>query len=625
MRTIGIIAAEIIFACTGILSAQEKPLEISSTFSSGFYSSYTRGGGIGDQSIRFVPAGTAFDISGYFFTPDFLNFSIQPEYHYGPQASDAGFQGGDGSRARVSLFRRSIFPFTFRYSNMQVEDVYFGSLSQLSSYSLKNRNKDLGVTAELNHAKLPHVTVDWGLGSVDSKSGIVTIPDYQSHTEHLNADSSFVRGGWDFEGFAHGQRQTSDLIVPLGEAAGTSSLAQKVLQYQGSVRRGFLKDSEFYLDGGSQSTDTMILIQPIDLTTRYANANLRMFQRRRWKLSLHAGYTSNIAGLLLSQVVGGLGSNGSVAPEAGALQPFRHTISNLNLNALSSLDLSHGMSLYSSVDQTEVQVSGDSGLRSRYFTSTGGVIYAKSFSWGGLSGQYGREFGIGSVIGLSGTIEGQNYTATIQHGNRDGLEIDFSVHGNDQKVRNELPAEQHSFSPDASVARRIVGAVSVRIGGGWQQSTFTNAGNTFRTRGFTAHAGIDHPRLQLSGSLDSNVGNSMQLYSELYGGIGAESAVLTPLHLVPSDFRGLTLSLHTNPTHKFELSALWTRSIQHLEGVVANDFEIIDAHATYHFRKLQLECGYFRSDQTYSSYLAFYPQTQRGRYYFRISRTYKIL
>ena len=136
---------------------------------------------------------------------------------------------------------------------------------------------------------------------------------------------------------------------------------------------------------------------------------------------------------------------------------------------------------------------------------------------------------------------------------------------------------------------------------------------------------MEHPRFQLSGSLNSSIGNSLQAYSQLFGGIGAESAVLNPLHLIPSDMRGMTLSVHANPTRKMELSANWTRSIQHLEGVVANDFEVIDAHASYHFRKLQFESGYFRSNQIFSSYLATYPETQRGRFYFRVLRTAKFL
>ena len=96
-------------------------------------------------------------------SPELLSFSAQPELNLGPQASDAGFQGGNGIKLQTSFLRKSIFPVTFHYSNIQVEDVYFGSLSQISGYSLRNRNKDLGVTGELKPKEwLPITTIDWG-------------------------------------------------------------------------------------------------------------------------------------------------------------------------------------------------------------------------------------------------------------------------------------------------------------------------------------------------------------------------------------------------------------------------------------------------------------------------------
>lgn len=604
---------------------QEKPLTINGTFASGFYSAYTHGGGNGSQSIDFVPVGATFDINSYFMTPDLLDVWVQPELNVGPQASDAGFQGGNGVRTRISMFRQRAFPVTFRYSNVQLEDVYFGSLSQVSSYTLKNRNRELGFTSELKPAGLPTAMIDWGINSTDSQPGIATLPNYLSHSKHLNVDSGYERWGWDFQGFVHHQQQTSDLFTPLGGGANSSSLEQKVMQYQGSARRSFLRDSELYADAGSQATANLLFNQPINLSTRYANANLRLFQRRKWRTSLRAGYTSNIAGLLLTRLVGGLGSNGSIAPDASVLLPFQHTISNFNLNALTSVDLPHGLGLYGSADRTAVLVAADSGLSSTYFTTAGGVTYAAKLRWGNLSGQYGREFGIGSVTGQTGTIGGQNYVAALQHGDPDGIQLDFSIRGTDQSVRNAQPANDHSFASDGSVARRVFRQFSVRLGGGWQQGTFTNAGNDFHSKGYTAHASLEHPLFQLSGSLNTTLGNSLQIYSQQFGGIGAESALLTPLQLIPSEFRGMTLTLHTNPIRKLELSALWTRSIQHLEGVVANDFGIIDVHATYHFRRLDLEFGYFRSNQIFASYLATYPATQRGRFYFRVLRPAKIL
>jgi hypothetical protein len=320
-----------------------------------------------------------------------------------------------------------------------------------------------------------------------------------------------------------------------------------------------------------------------------------------------------------------LDGSGSVAPQPGVLQPFQHTISNLNLNALTSLDLSHGLGLYASADRTAVSVSGNNGLRSSYFTTAGGVTYAGKYRWGNFSGQYGREFGTGSVTGQTGTITGQNYAVSIQLGQLDNLQFDSSVHGTEQRVRNTQSLNNRNFAWDGSLARRLFGQLSARVGGGWQRATFTTAGSDFRTKGYTAHASIDSPRFQLTGAYNTNLGSSLQAYTQLLGGIGAESAVLTPLRLIPSDLRGMSFTLHAQLTRKLEISGVWTRSIQHLEGVVTNDFEVIDAHATYAFRKLQFELGFFRSRQIFSSYFATYPETKRGRLYFRVSRTFKFI
>jgi hypothetical protein len=441
----------------------------------------------------------------------------------------------------------------------------------------------------------------------------------------LNLNCSDQRWGWDFQCFAGRQQQDSDLFTPQIEGASSSVLRQKVAQYRASARRGFLGDSELYMDGGSQSTANTILSQPIDLTTRYASANLRMFQRRRWKTSLRAGYTSNIAGLVLTQLVGGLGGNGSIAPDTSVVQSFRRTTSYLNLNGLTSVDLSHGLGLYGSVDRTAVLTAGNSDLNSRYITTAGGVTFSRAFRWGNLSGQYGRSFGIGSVTGQTGRIEGQNYVFTAQPGKPDSFQLDFSIRGSDQSVRNEMPASEHTFTSDMGVGVRVVGQFRARLGGGWQRGVFSNQGNEFHTHGYTARASIEHPRFQLNGSLNSSVGNSLQSYSPLFNGIGMDSAFLTPLRLVPSNLQGVTVTLHVVPMRKLEFSGLFTHSVQHLEGIVANDFEVIDIYVTFHFRKLQFTAGYFDSTQTYTSYLAIYPETQRGRFYIRLTRPAKFL
>jgi hypothetical protein len=83
----------------------------------------------------------------------------------------------------------------------------------------------------------------------------------------------------------------------------------------------------------------------------------------------------------------------------------------------------------------------------------------------------------------------------------------------------------------------------------------------------------------------------------------------------------MSFTLHSNPRRKVELSAAWTRSTQHLDGALTNRFELLNAFATYHFRRIRLEAGFIRSNQIFLSY----PQTMRQRYYVRVVRNARIL
>jgi len=177
-----------------------------------------------------------------------------------------------------------------------------------------------------------------------------------------------------------------------------------------------------------------------------------------------------------------------------------------------------------------------------------------------------------------------------------------------------------SLAADASVAFQVAGGIGARLGGGWQRSAFINSANEFRTNGYTVLASIEHPQYQFSVALNDSLSNSLPLYNDLLG-LGPGAASLFGLQVIPSDYRALSFSAHANPLRKLELSATWTRSRQHLGGVLSNDFELLNAYVTYHFRRLQLESGYIRFKQTF----ALYPSTNRMRFYVRVQRTARIL
>lgn len=609
-----------LFALPLALCAQERPLSIYTTVYTGYYETTTRGQV--NQSLQFFPLGASFDINGFLLSPDLLMFSVQPEVALGPQASEAGIDGGNGVRLEMTLLRKRAFPLTFRYSNVQVQDVYFGSLSQVSGYRMQNRTKDIGVTWEVRPlGKELSVIFDWGKGSVDSKSDLVEVPDYVSQQNHYNLDARYERSGWDLQAFGHRQQQQSNILVPTDGSASPGILTQNVDQLQLSARRSFLKDSEFYVDGGMQQTQSMLFTLPLDLRTNYANMNLRLFQRRRWKTSLRAGYSSNIASQLLAQEATTLAAPGSIAPVSTVMLPFSHGISNLDINATTTADLAYGFGVFGSLERNEVLSSDQSGpLNSNYFTSTAGVNYSKRFSWGSVNGQYGRELGYGSITGQSGTIVGQTYLAGFTHSAAGGMVLEGSVHGNDQTVNNSQPLSEKSFSADAGVSFHVAGDFSTRLGGGWQRSSFVSSGTEFKSHGYTARASIDHPRVQASASLNDSLGNSLP-FSPQSLGLGVGSILLNPLLAVPSDYRALSFALHANPIRKLEISGTFTHSLQHLDGVLSNNFELMNFTATYHFRKLQVESGYIRFNQAFS----LYPNLNRTRFYVRVQRTARIL
>ena len=113
----------------------------------------------------------------------------------------------------------------------------------------------------------------------------------------------------------------------------------------------------------------------------------------------------------------------------------------------------------------------------------------------------------------------------------------------------------------------------------------------------------------------------LPFYNQLLDGLGLGAALAIPLQIVPSNYRAMSYTLHSNPLRKVELSASWTRSKQNLAGLLTNDFELLNVFATYHFRKIQFETGYIRSNQMFLAY----PQTLRGRFYVRIVRTARFL
>ena len=258
--------------------------------------------------------------------------------------------------------------------------------------------------------------------------------------------------------------------------------------------------------------------------------NLRLFQRRRWKTALRAGYSSNIASQLLAQAVASLAGAGAVGPGTTVLLPFSHGISNLDISAVTNVDIGariRSLSAASSGTRCSVRTRTGPSIRTTS-PAPPGLNLHEAIQVGNISGQYGRELGYGSITGQSGTIEGQTYRAGVQHSTANGMVLEGTVHGSDQTVHNAKPLSDKSCVGGSRRVHARVPAISARAWAAAGRGVRSSAPATnFATNGYTARASIEHPRFQV-GATHQQQSERFAAVSQSRGlSLGRDSLLLT--------------------------------------------------------------------------------------------------
>ena len=132
-----VLTAALLLAVTPNCAAQFRLTDLSGRIITGVYR--TRAEDLGGRTISFVPLTFDLQTAGYFSHPDFLSFDVKPILTNGPQATEAGFIGGNGVAATATFLRRRAFPVKVFYNNLRREDVFYGGLTQVSGYRCKPR------------------------------------------------------------------------------------------------------------------------------------------------------------------------------------------------------------------------------------------------------------------------------------------------------------------------------------------------------------------------------------------------------------------------------------------------------------------------------------------------------
>lgn len=617
-------------AVTPNCAAQFRLTDLSGRIITGVYR--TRAEDLGGRTISFVPLTFDLQTAGYFSHPDFLSFDVKPILTSGPQATEAGFIGGNGVSATAIFLRRRAFPAKVFYNNLRREDVFYGGLSQVSGYRSVNHDLNYGANWDLRRARWPQVSLDWRRANLTSQPDISFLPEHKTRSSQAGATFTDRRLGWELLGSARRDRIMTDFSFPSSGTFSQAQMAQSNLQMEISGQRPVWKTGSLSLSGGDYKIRSSSGGVQFDQDLRVMSAGLRTDGKRRLRGGLRANYTSGVLGRTIRDSLASFSSSGgSLLPPATVLGGLvSQNYSNLSVSADVRYDVWPGVESYVTANEGKVwSPSANIALQQfDYLAATAGLRFDRKVSaWAQVSGDVHTTKGRTIYQNAEpGRMQGTGYSVRLQSGKSDRLEAVVSYNEERQSVEQTVLASTrwNNRWGDLNLTRKVPRwGLSFAAGAGLQDSAFETFNAEFGGKGYSANGNIQHRLGQASYSRYNSSGNTLTTLLTAAGGSGSGGILLPGLFLPSLDTkqRGQTLTARFTPVRRLEASVLYTHVYQEMNLAPLNEFRQILVTVTYRFRQLQFEAGYAKWEQS----LFGTPGLLRDRLYFRVVRPFRVL
>jgi len=620
-------AAALLLAAAWPLCAQEqeKSVNLTGVFTTGFYSAQNQNGR--EANIATVPAIVNLDLFGFIGNPGFISYRLQPQLSAGSQAPEAGFLSGNGVTLSATFLGRRSFPLTLTYSNVQREQVSYGSLTRISGLRSVSHDRSFGLNWQVRAPDWPQLSFDLNTASNALEPEDPIIPDYSSRSRRYGFGLHDRRWGWTLDSSAHWDRFSSDFANPLEPDLITTTLDRDSSHYQFTAQRPLWSRSQLVLTGGLLDSQNTFNDRPFNQEVRYANALLTFGWGERWRGGFRSGYTSNLLGAEIQEALGQLaGSGGSGSSNSGALVfvPFQTRVSSLSVGGDLHYQAHRDWSFFGGVSQNNVSTPDGTvtAAEADYLNTTGGANFHRTFSWATLNGQYSLNLGRLNYANIPNSrLLGHSFSLMAQRGSVDRLELTASLQASNQRVDQLHALRSDQQSAEFSVGRRVASLV-LRGGAGMQRSSFRDGGVDYSADGLSFRASVEHPRVQFRYSRNAVDGNTFQPFFFDPASSAGSSAVLLglPVRVILSTLRTQTLGLHATPWRRLEATWSWTTSRQEFDSRLNNDYDQFDLRLGYRFRLLTFEAGYARYQQSFLTLTSY----ERRRLYLRVSRPFRV-
>ena len=568
------------------VAAQIRFGEFSSNLNGTVSAGYNGGYGNDISSDHSLSVGGAGTLSGYYYNPNFVSFTVSP---YLNQARDnsayQSISNASGVNFSSNIFSGSHFPGSINYAKAYNSEGNF-AIPGVANYTTHGDSDTFGVNWAEMVPGLPSLSASFQLGS--SQYSIYGTSDNGTTFNHsFTLKSSYMLKGFSLGAYFGDGGGHSDIPQVLQgsspEQTSSSNInygfnATHPLPLQGSFSGAFSGSSyNSNFEGGSNSGT-------VDVYTATA-----LFQpTQKFHFSTSVNYSSDLAGGLYEAIAGA----GGAAPPLNLGQGTH----SLELLANASYSVMANMQALAFADHREQYYLGDDFGASTYGA---GLTYWRPLFGGSLN----TALSLSDNTVSTSSANSLGLSATANFNRRfDGWAV--GVGGSySQNVATLLVTYVTSSYSYGGNLRRRWGKFGWSGGAAVSKTLLTElAGSSNSSQSFTTAINYTH-WITANGSYAKSNGTAIQ------AGLGLIQNPV-PQPIVPEDdlilFGGKSYSvgLSSNPMRRLTFGASYSKSISNttLQGTMsANNNKQINAIFNYQFRKMYLTGGYSNLVQSFSA------------------------
>lgn len=564
------------------------------------YSGNYGASGVSGHGLYFSGTG---QLSGYYYNPNFLSFTVRPSYNRNQDNSAyTSVLSETGVELSTNLFSGSPFPGSVSFTRSFTNGTQYGVPgAQGLNSDTSARNFSISWSELL--PGYPTLTATFSdnttASTIQGQAGTT-----DSSSRGINLISNYKLDGWGFNGFLNHQNVNVTLpafLSPTNERSDSGSTSYGVsathaLPLSGMFmanynRTDYSSETGLYRNNGSTDTAT-------------SSVSFKPFTR--FSINGEVRYTGNLVGALQQSIQGGgpplpmpdLGSHGLALSTFGTY--------NIGKGFIVIGYANRQMETFEGIDSTTTQVGGT--LTYSYARPLFGLLY---FSFGMVNNATNNN---GGSLGFVGNVSLKRRIASWE------VDSDFSYAQNVQTIISAYTTSTYSYG--AAVRRRFGASSSWSLSYRGIQSGLTRfAGDGNRSDNFITLLG--RGRYAFSGTYSQSHGTSFL----------SSAGVLTPSPLAPllnpdqTMYNGKSygLGFSVAPMRKMTINTNWYRT--HSDTLTTQLFsnnrsERFYGQMQYNLRKLSFRAGYWRVDQTIGANSQV-PSVD-NTYFFNISRWFDI-